>query len=475
MSEGSNSNISFHGKSANDLVADLRKTFHSRKTFPISWRIQQLKQLENLVSQNEKNILEAIHKDIGRGNTEGFIGEIGILMSEINYMVKNLSSFLAPEQVSVPYLQLPFLSKCEIRREPLGVVLIIGAWNYPISLVLGPLIGAISAGNCAVLKPSEVTPNSSKIVAELVPKYLDTSCYIVVEGGVPETTELLKVQFDHIFYTGNGAVGKIVLRAAAEYLTPVTLELGGKSPCIVDKDVDMDVAAKRIVWGKWFNCGQTCISVDHIFVHETRKEQLLQKMTALLKQFYGEDPQTSPDYARIVSERHAKRVSSYLEELEKSNILVGGKIDLENKYIAPTILVNVPETSKVMQEEIFGPLVPVFSYTSLEDVVEKIKQRPKPLVIYMFSNNSANKQYVLENTSSGQLVFNEILHQYSVLSLPFGGVGESGMGAYHGKYGLETFSHKKSILDKTTWFDASIRYPPYKDSNLPLFHKLQYL
>lgn len=222
------------------------------------------------MSQNEKNILEAIHKDIGRGNTEGFIGEIGILMSEINYMVKNLSSFLAPgiffesfivdfinqvwlffkkkEQVSVPYLQIPFLSKCEIRREPLGVVLIIGAWNYPISLVLGPLIGAISAGNCAVLKPSEVTPNSSKIVAELVPKYLDTSCYIVVEGGVPETTELLKVQFDHIFYTGNGAVGKIVLRAASEYLTPVTLELGGKSPCIVDKDVDMDVAAKRIVW-----------------------------------------------------------------------------------------------------------------------------------------------------------------------------------------------------------------------------------
>jgi aldehyde dehydrogenase (NAD+) len=348
-------------------------------------------------------------------------------------------------------------------------VLIISPWNYPIQLLLGPLVGALAAGNTALLKPSEMAPHTAAALAELVPRYLDSDSIKVVEGGVPETTALLKERFDHIFFTGNGTVGRIVMRAAAEHLTPVTLELGGKSPCIVDRSVDLEVAAKRIAWAKFFNAGQSCTSVDYVLVHQSMEDALVHRLEAAVREFYGDDPKESPDFARIVNERHHQRLSELLSEGE---LVCGGETDAETRYIAPTIIRGVTRDMKVMKEEIFGPILPVVSVRDIDEAIDFVNAGDKPLALYVFSRSAKRVKRVLRETSSGGACINECIAHMVVPELPFGGVGESGMGAYHGRASFETFSHRKSVLEKSTKVDPPVRYPPYTDEKAKWMRRL---
>jgi acyl-CoA reductase-like NAD-dependent aldehyde dehydrogenase len=368
---------------------------------------------------------------------------------------------MKPRRVSAPVAVQP--AKARIVPEPLGVVLIIAPWNYPFQLSIGPLIGAIAAGNCAILKPSEVASATSRVLAELVPKYLDRDCIAVVEGGVPETTALLAQELDHIFYTGNGAVGRIVMEAAAKHLTPVTLELGGKSPCIVDRDVDLTTAARRITWGKFFNAGQTCVAPDYLLVHESIKKPLLDKIASMIREFFGDDPQKSADFGRIINARHHKRLTALLDS---GTAFVGAKTDADDRYIAPTVLTDVSPDSPAMADEIFGPILPVISVSSLDEAIEFVNERPKPLALYVFSNDRDRTRRVVERTSSGGACVNDVLTHLLPHELPFGGVGPSGMGAYHGKASFDTFTHMKSVLEKPFYMDPPLRYPPYTDGKI---------
>lgn len=450
-----------------DTVARLRRAFESGITRPVEWRLAQLRQMLRLLQENETALEEALRSDLGKGRFESYIGEIGFLGGEIKYTLKHLKRWVRPERAKAPLPVLP--AKARIVHEPLGVVLIIAPWNYPLQLALGPLIGAIAAGNTAVVKPSEVAPATSAIVARLVPKYFDRDAVAVIEGGVAETTTLLAQRFDHIFYTGNGSVGRVVMKAAAEHLTPVTLELGGKSPCIVDEDVDLDVAARRIVWGKFFNAGQTCVAPDYVLVHERIEQRFLDKIKQTIKDFFGDDPKQSGDFARIVNERHHARLSKLLANGEA---VTGGQTDVSERYIAPTVLKNVKPDSAVMQEEIFGPILPVIAVPGVESAIEFINGRDKPLALYVFTNDKQRAERVIEQTSSGGACINDVVTHLACPELPFGGVGPSGMGAYHGRATFDTFTHKKSVLDKATKLDAPLRYPPYVAQKLKWVKRL---
>jgi aldehyde dehydrogenase (NAD+) len=441
-------------------VARLRDTFESGRTKAYEWRARQLDGLARMLAENERAILDALHADVGKPALEAYTAEVAYTAGEVAHARKHLRSWMKPERVSTPVISQPGTSR--IHRDPLGVVLIIGPWNYPFQLVMGPLVGAIAAGNCVVLKPSEVAPAVSALVAKLVPLYLDTDGVAVIEGGVPETTALLEERFDHIFYTGNGTVGRIVMAAAAKHLTPVTLELGGKSPCIVDRDVDLEVAAKRIAWGKFFNAGQTCVAPDYVLVHEAVHDRLLELLTSTLRDFYGVDPKSSVDFGRIVNARHHQRLMKLLSG--SGTVVVGGQGDEAERYLAPTILRDVPADSPVMAGEIFGPILPVLKVKSIDDAVRFINARPKPLALYVYSTNDDVQQRVLDGTSSGGAVVNHCWLHLAVPGLPFGGVGESGMGAYHGKLSFETFSHRKAVLKKPTSIDPPLIYPPYTES-----------
>ncbi|XP_060703709.1 aldehyde dehydrogenase family 3 member A2-like isoform X2 [Hemiscyllium ocellatum] len=350
-----------------------------------------------------------------------------------------------------------------IHREPLGVVLIIGAWNYPLALIVQPLIGAIAAGNAAVLKPSEVSENTARLLGELLPQYLDKDLYPVINGGVAETTELLKQQFDHILYTGSTNVGRIVMEAAAKHLTPVTLELGGKSPCYIDADCDLDVACRRIAWGRYTNSGQTCIAPDYILCSNNIQDEVVKKIGSAISEFYGADPKKSPDYARIINKRHFKRLMSLLEGV---NVMFGGQSDEEDLYIAPTIATDVDPSSRIMQEEIFGPLLPIVTVNNADEAIHFINKRDKPLALYIFSHNKTLIKRMIAETSSGGVTVNDCLIHYSVDTLPFGGVGKSGTGAYHGKFSFETFSHRRACVLKSLGMERmnSVRYAPATDS-----------
>jgi aldehyde dehydrogenase (NAD+) len=339
------------------------------------------------------------------------------------------------------------------------VVLVIAPWNYPFQLAIAPAIAAVAAGNTVLLKPSEVAPHTSALIARWLPRYVDASCIRVIEGGVSETTKILEQRFDHIFYTGNGVVGRIVMTAAAKHLTPVTLELGGKSPCIVDRTADLDVAARRIVWGKFYNAGQTCVAPDHVLVEESVHDALLNRMVATLRSFYGDDPQASADYGRIINGRHHARLLRLLEQ--SGTVVCGAEHDASDRYIAPTILKDVPLESAVMGEEIFGPILPVLSVPNVDAAIRIINDRPKPLALYIFSSDERTQQRVIERTSSGGMAINHVWLHLAVPGLPFGGVGESGMGAYHGRHGFETFSHRRGVLKKPTMVDPDLLYPPY--------------
>jgi aldehyde dehydrogenase (NAD+) len=353
--------------------------------------------------------------------------------------------------------------------EPLGTVLIIGAWNYPFQLVVSPMVAAIAAGNCVVLKPSELAAETSKVLAEIIPKYLDNNAFTVVEGDVPETTELLKQQFDHILYTGGETVGKIVMRAAAEFLTPVTLELGGKSPCFVSDSANIDVTANRIVWSKWMNAGQTCVAPDYVLVDKKVSSRLIDKLKQKINAFYGEDIKQSPDYGRIINDRHYTRISGYLEDQE---IIFGGKLDESERYIEPTLLLNPDEASPIMRDEIFGPLLPIIEVDDMTQAISFVNKRAKPLALYLFNKDQNTEDEVMHNTSAGNVCINDGMMFMVNADLPFGGVGNSGMGSYHGQAGFDTFSHLKTVMKRSYIMDLDVRYPPYSDKKLSLLKRL---
>ena len=456
-----------HRERMTALVGGLRSHFETGATKPLSWRLSQLQALEHFFMEREQDIMDALRQDLGKPATEAFISEVGVALSELRSTRKKLGSWMKPQRVRTTKVAMP--GRSYVYREPLGVTLIIGAWNYPLQLVTVPMIGAIAAGNCVVLKPSEVAPNVAALISYWLPKYLDAKAVRVVEGGVPEATALLAQKWDHIFYTGNGNVGRIVMEAAAKHLTPVTLELGGKSPCIVDESTDLDLAAKRIVYGKFFNAGQTCVAPDYVLVHEHVHDALVNRMSAAVREFYGDDPQQSPDYARIVNERHHARLTGLLSG---ADIVTGGDHDVSARYIAPTILRNVKEDDAVMQEEIFGPILPVISVPSIDSAIAFVNRRPKPLALYIFARDVDAQDRILAGTSSGGTTINHVFLHYAVHELPFGGVGESGMGAYHGRLSFETFSHQRAVLRKPLFPDPPLLFPPYSARKLRWIKRL---
>ena len=439
------------------LLVRLRSSFTTGITRSPGWRHSQLDRLEALVRENQTVLADALRTDLGKCASEAWLTDLGLTLSSIRFAQKNLRKWMAPHSAPSPMTLFP--ARSQIIREPVGVVLIIGTWNYPVQLTLMPLVAAIAAGNCAVVKPSEISAATSMALARLIPLYLDSNCITVVEGGAQETAALLNEKFDHIFYTGGAIVGKIVMQAATKYLTPVTLELGGKSPCIVDQSANIEIAARRIAFGKFLNAGQTCIAPDYVLVQDSREEELLTRLKRAIVDFYGEDPRSSPDYARMVNESHFHRVCRLLAGNE---IAVGGETENGSRYIAPTVLRNVDPQSPIMSEEVFGPVLPVLKISNLSDAIDFVNSRPKPLALYLFTESRSAERAVLERTSSGGVAINATLLHHVNQHLPFGGVGDSGFGTYHGRFGFETFTHARAIVRKPARPDIPLGYPPYR-------------
>ncbi len=442
-----------------DLVARLRKTYAGGRTRPEAWRRQQLERLRALLTENEGELAAALYADLGKSSSEAFITEVGFTVNEIDVALKHLSAWMRPERVSTPLNAKP--AKAYVVREPLGVSLVISPWNYPVQLLLAPVGAALSAGNCVVLKPSELAPATSAAIARLVPRYLDPEAVVVVEGAVPETTALLEQRWDHIFYTGNGTVGRVVARAAAEHLTPVTLELGGKSPVIVAADADVTTAARRIAFGKFLNAGQTCVAPDHVFVAESVHDELLRALAAAIEEFYGKDPAQAKDFGRIVNDRHFARLAGLYDGGGFGRTVTGGSRDPETRYFAPTVVDEVAADAPLMGQEIFGPILPVIPVTGVDAALARINAGDKPLALYAFTKDEDTAQHIIAGTSSGGVTVNHTLLHLTIPTLPFGGVGESGTGAYHGRSGFETFSHRRSVLEKPAGLDVKLLYPPY--------------
>lgn len=440
-----------------------RQFFATGQTRSLTDRRQQLLKLQAAIDRQAETLIQAVSQDLGKPYFEACIGEISAIRMDLDHTLKNLNNWAKPKPAAPTMAQFP--AQAWIQPEPLGVVLIIGPWNYPLSLVLQPLIGAIAAGNCAILKPSEIAPASSAAIAALIQETFDPGWVTVIEGGVETSQALLAHPFDHLFFTGGTAVGKVVMAAAAAHLTPVTLELGGKSPCIVEKDVDLEIAARRIAWGKFFNAGQSCIAPDYLLVQEDIAEPLKQRIVAMIQQFYGDNPQASPDYGRIASDRHFQRLQKLLKG---GRTLAGGQSDADDRYIAPTVIDGVTWADEIMQEEIFGPILPILTYGKLEEAIAQVNARPKPLALYFFGRNPQQQQQVLDQTSSGGVCLNDTIVHLGTPALPFGGVGPSGIGAYHGKASFDTFSHDKSVLRRFFDLEPPLRYAPYSNLKLRL-------
>ena len=439
------------------LVGELRSTFNARVTRPLEWRHEQLKAMERMLVENEAEFIAALDADLGKPSLEGWITDLAFSRQEITLLDSKLDKWTADEKVRMPMTVQPASGR--IVREPLGVALVIAPWNYPIQLLLIPMAAAIAAGNAVVGKPSELAPACSAALARLAPKYLDPRAVAIVEGGIPENTALLKEKWDTIFYTGNGHVGRIVAHAAADHLTPVTLELGGKSPVIIDRDADLKVAANRIAWGKFLNAGQTCVAPDHLLVHEAVSDEFTDRLGKAITSMYGADPHKSVDYARIVNARHFARLEGLLDG--GPTVAFGGDRDASDRYFAPTLLADVADDAPVMQQEIFGPLLPIIPVSDVDAAIARVNAGDKPLALYAFSSNSKTLDHVVANTSSGGVALNHVVMHLLPPGLPFGGVGESGMGAYHGKANIDAFSHRKSVLTKPTRMDPPILYPPF--------------
>ena len=444
-------------------LARLRQTFESGKTRPIEWRLQQLSEIDRMLRDHESDFAEALKADLGKCRFEADLTETSFVQAEAKYARKHLEDWMRPQRVRTPLMAQP--GKSYIQPEPKGVVLIIAPWNYPMSMVMAPLVGAVAAGNCAIMKPSEITSHTSAALARILPRYLDNEAFAVVEGGIPETTELLEQPFDHILYTGNERVARVVMAAAAKHLTPVTLELGGKSPCLIDKSADIEVAASRIAWGKFINAGQTCVAPDHVLVHREVATKFIETLSAKIREFYGDDPAQSPDYCRIASERHTER---FVKLLEGQKIHTGGRVDVAMRYVEPTIVLDPAPDSALMQEEIFGPVLPVITVDEMHHAIKFVADRPKPLALYLFSKSETLEDVVLSKLSAGSVCINDAVLFMVSPELPFGGVGNSGMGRYTGWYGFETFSHMKPVMKRSFRFDAPMRYPPYTDKKARL-------
>ncbi|MBN2250617.1 MAG: aldehyde dehydrogenase [Candidatus Altiarchaeota archaeon] len=437
-----------------DLVGRQRAFFDANRTKDLSFRIRQLKRLRSAIVSWEERITEALYRDLHKCETDSYASEIGFCLKELSHAIKNLGGWAKP--VGAKGSPLFPLGGGFFTYEPYGLSLIIGPWNYPFGLVVSPLVAAIAAGNCAIVKPSEVSAHTSAVLGEMIGEHFGEEYVAVVRGDAGVARRLLKERFDYIFYTGGGAVGKKVMHAAADNLTPLTLELGGKNPCIVDKECDLEKTASRIAWGKFLNAGQTCVAPDYLLVDSKVREDLIKKLKERIQGFYGTDPSRSEEYCRIINRRHFDRLAGYLKE---SRILFGGEADAEGLYIAPA-LIEAPEDAKVMQEEIFGPLLPVAEYADIDEALRYVNSRPKPLAVYVFSDNKRLQEKIIENTSSGGVCINDTIIHIASPNLPFGGVGESGFGRYRGRHGFEAFSYKRSVFRNTTLFDVP-RYPPY--------------
>ncbi len=443
---------------ARDVVERLRGVFRSGRTKGLAWRREQLRGLRTLLTEREAELADALRADLGKGAVESYASELGFVVNEIDHALRHLERWTRPERVAVPRSLMP--ARARTVREPLGVVLVISPWNYPVMLALAPMVGALAAGNCVVLKPSELAPATSSALARLLPSHLDDQAVTVVEGAVEETSALLEQRFDHVFYTGNGHVGRVVMRAAAEHLTPVTLELGGKSPALVESGVDLAATARRLAWGKFFNAGQSCTAPDYVLaVGDGTADDLERHLADAIRAMYGDDPSRSPDYGRIVNERHFDRLTALLGS---GRVVTGGGHDRASRYIAPTVLGDVKADAPVMAEEIFGPILPVLRVPDLDAALDFVNERDKPLALYAFTGDPASRRRVLIETSSGAVGFGLPNAHLTVPGLPFGGVGESGMGAYHGHRSFETFSHAKAVLDKPLSPDTMrVVYPPF--------------
>ena len=442
------------------IFKNQKEFFESGKTINVDYRIKNLKKLNDIIKKNEDKILNELKKDLGKSNFEGYVTEVGILYDDINFHIKNVKKWSSEEKRKSPIVYYP--SKSYIYKEPYGVTLIIGPFNYPFQLVIAPLIGAISAGNTAIIKPSENSRNIALLLEKLINENFPEEYLRVVNplGGKETVSLLLDKPFDYIFFTGSVRVGKLVMQKAAQHLTPVTLELGGKSPCIVDSDAKLKLAAKRIVWGKFLNAGQTCVAPDYLCVHKSVKDELLKLIINEIRVQFGENVRNSEDYPRIVNKSSLERLSGYLND---GKIYYGGNIDEDNLYMEPTLIIKPDLNSPLMSDEIFGPILPILVYEDLDNVIKFINHREKPLALYYFSESKKKIKYVLTSTTSGGVTINDTIIHVANPNLPFGGVGNSGVGKYHGKESFETFTHNKSVMKRGTFIEFNIRFAPYKN------------
>lgn len=448
------------------ILAEQKQFFQSGCTKDLEFRLKNLARLKSAIVQNEAAILNALKKDLSKSAYEGYLTEVGVVLDEIRFVSRKLKSWIRPKRVKTPFVL--WVASSRIYFEPYGIALIISPWNYPFQLSLAPLIGSMAAGNCSVIKPSEYAPHTAAIISEIIAAHFDSSYIAVIEGDARVGEALLRERFDYIFFTGSAARGKAVMAAAARHLTPLTLELGGKSPCIVDQDANIDQAAKRIVFGKFMNAGQTCIAPDFALVHQANKQRFQTQFEKYVHQFYGKNPQQSPDYARIINRRHFDRLNALLKS---SHIIFGGQCDPADLYVAPTLVDNPALEDPVMQEEIFGPILPLLVFDDWSEVTSLLNSRPKPLALYVFSNQPRTCRKVIKEVSFGGGCINDTVIHFVNAHLPFGGVGHSGMGHYHGKASFETFSHQKGILKKSFTYEPPLRYPPYKNK-LALLKKI---
>lgn len=446
----------------------MRKFFDDGNTKSYQFRKQQLIKLKEQIKFHEEEILQALHNDFGKPRFEAFISEIGVLYEEINYAIKHLSKWMKPKSVCTPLMLQP--SKSKIYSEPLGVVLIIGPWNYPFQLIFAPLIGAIAAGNCSIIKPSNETPHTALIIEKIITKTFAPEYVSVAQGPGIDVGPLLieNFKFNHIFFTGSPGVGAKIAEMAAKSLTPVTLELGGKSPAIIDETANLKIAAKRMAWAKYFNAGQTCVSPDYVLVHRNVKDQLVEELKKTILEFYGNNPEVSPDFARIVNDKRFTAVSSYLTQ---GNIVIGGETNAKTRYIAPTVIDNVKMEDSIMQDEIFGPILPILTWENKDEIIEIVRKNRYPLATYIFTQNKSFEKYIINNIEFGGGAINNAIMHLANTNLPFGGVQYSGLGNYHGRYSFDTFSHKKSILKTATWIDVALQYAPYKEKTLNLIKR----
>ena len=448
-----------------EILADQRTFFNSLKTRPLQFRKRNLEKLREVIRKNEDFLYEAVYKDFSKSKFDTYTTEISFVLKDIEYYLKNLNSLAKPKKVKTNLANQ--LGKSRIYTDPLGCTLVIGAWNYPYQLSLSPMIAALAAGNTCIVKPSEVAEHTMKAMAKIINENFPKEYLFVVEGGVEEITEILKLKFDKIFFTGSTKVGQIVYEAAAKNLTPVTLELGGKSPAIVTSDADFDVAAKRIVWGKFLNAGQTCVAPDYILVDEKVKDSFFDALRAQIIKF---DYQPGAEhYTQIINQRNFERLIRFID---REKVYLGGNYDLQKKYIEPTVLHNINWDDNVMQDEIFGPILPVLTFKNFNEALLTISEKDKPLAAYLFTKNSEEKEQFKSKISFGGGCINDVVMHLSNDHLPFGGVGNSGIGNYHGKFGFETFSHQKSVLERVTWGEPDIKYPPYTEKKMNWIKKL---